>query len=255
MNYKNIVKAIFIKRENRFAAWVNIDGDEVRVHVKNTGRCRELLISGCTVYLEDFSGRMRNRKMRYSLIAVAKERGNKTPLLINMDSQAPNKAVYEALKELSDDAAECSRLTLPDMEKAPMVIKPERKFGESRLDFYLETRGKDGRGSEGAFVEVKGVTLEENGIARFPDAPTERGLKHIKELIKAVQKGYKAYIIFVVQMKEIYVLKPNYETHPEFGEALKRAANEGVHVIAYDCKVTPNSLVIDEPVEVELSQA
>ena len=259
MDYRNIVKARFIKRENRFVALVSIgDGGqstekgEVKVHVRNTGRCKELLVPGCTVYLEDFSGRMGNRKMRYSLVAVEKERAQGGPLLINMDSQAPNKVVHEALKELSSGEGSRRRLILPGMEGVPVLIRPERKFGSSRLDFYVETGCGDPGECVKAFIEVKGVTLEENGVARFPDAPTERGLKHVNELIEAVKKGYRAYIVFIVQMKGVHVVEPNYETQPEFGKALKKAESEGVHIAAYDCAVRPDSLKIDRPLKVDL---
>lgn len=234
MKYEKIVKANFIERENRFVGRVLLkDGREAKVHVKNTGRCRELLVPGCTVYLEDFAGRMGSRKMQYSLIAV--EKGS---LLINMDSQAPNKVVQEALENGS--------LRLPGMGDLS-VIRPETKFGRSRFDFYVEAAPQ-----AKAFIEVKGVTLEENGFARFPDAPTERGLKHINELIEAAKEGYGAYIIFVIQMKGMHTFGPNYYTQPEFGQALAKAEKAGVKILAHDCKVTPDSLVLDAPVDINL---
>lgn len=234
MKYEKTIRAEFIERENRFIATVQFEnGDIVKVHVKNTGRCKELLVPGCTVYLEDFEGRMGTRKMQYSLIAVEKGK-----LLINMDSQAPNKVVKEAL--------ESGRIILPGMEKCYNVIKPEKTYGNSRFDFYVES------GQEKAFIEVKGVTLEESGFARFPDAPTERGLKHINELVEAAEAGYRAYIIFVIQMKEMHTFGPNYDTQPEFGKALIRAEKAGVNILAYDCTVESDSLMIDSQVKIEL---
>lgn len=266
MKYGKTVKAEFIERENRFVASVRLeDGQHVKVHVKNTGRCRELLVPGCTVYLEDFHGRMGSRKMKYSLVAVEKMNGTcddvarwgSDTLLINMDSQAPNKVVQEALEE--------SRLVLPGFEplsennQVPLysLIRPETKYGDSRFDFYVERTGdEEGLGDEGhtrkAFIEVKGVTLEEGGFARFPDAPTERGLKHINGLIDAVDEGYRAYVIFVIQMKTIHAFGPNYDTQPEFGEALIRAEEAGVQILAFDCNVRPEGLQLDSRVEISL---
>lgn len=296
MKYQNIVKAKFIERENRFVATALVDvdsagnfcGEPVKVHVKNTGRCKELLIPGVTVYLEDFEGRMGNRKMRYSLIAVEKqietadEQGNaKTEtLLINMDSQAPNKVVQEALlsgklrlagleqglaeqkpteqktvEQRTDQQSPALNSTAGDSGK--LMVKPEYTYGNSRFDFYVEASAGDSQTKAAhtkAFIEVKGVTLENNGFARFPDAPTERGLKHIEELIKAVDDGYDAYIIFVIQMKKIHTFGPNYETHPAFGKALQKAAKKGVQIIAYDCEVGADSLVLDSPVPIDLSR-
>ncbi|MBQ3465625.1 MAG: DNA/RNA nuclease SfsA [Firmicutes bacterium] len=267
MKYEKIVEAKFIERENRFVARAGIgegdDAESVKVHVKNTGRCRELLVPGSTVYLEDFEGRMGSRRMRYSLVAVEKKVGApEGKLLINMDSQAPNKVVHEALADgrirlsgLSDASGSGSNLTL---------IKPEVKYGDSRFDFYVEAGESIEQGKsksleperalepKRAFIEVKGVTLEEDGHARFPDAPTERGIKHINELIRARREGYLAYIIFVVQMKGMKDVSPNYDTHPEFGDALAKAAEAGVSILAYDCKVTPDSLAIDRQIEFKL---
>ncbi len=267
MKYQNIVKAKFIERENRFVATALVDVDSagnfcgapVKVHVKNTGRCKELLIPGVTVYLEDFEGRMGSRKMRYSLIAVEKhietadEHGNakRETLLINMDSQAPNKVVQEAL--LSGKL----RLAGIDQRLAELVVKPEYTYGNSRFDFYVEAPAGDSQTEAirtKAFIEVKGVTLETDGFARFPDAPTERGLKHIEELIKAAVEGYDAYIIFVIQMKKIHTFGPNFKTHPAFGKALQKAAEKGVQILAYDCEVTADSLVLDSPVSIDLSE-
>ncbi|MEG2298782.1 MAG: DNA/RNA nuclease SfsA, partial [Anaerovoracaceae bacterium] len=201
MKYKNIIEGRFIERPNRFVAIVQINGIVEKVHVKNTGRCKELLIEGAKVYLEDFYGRMGTRKMRYSLIGV-----DKGQIKVNMDSQAPNKMVEEALED--------GRICLPEMGKLT-VIKREKTYGDSRFDFYLE----DDKGCK-AFLEVKGVTLEKNRVAMFPDAPTERGVKHVKGLMRAVYEGYKGYVVLVIQMKGISHFTPNYETHKAFGEVL-----------------------------------
>lgn len=233
MMYKNIVPAKFLSRPNRFVANVKIKGIETAVHVKNTGRCRELLLPDSNVYLEDFSENPRNRKLMYDLIAV--EKGD---LLINMDSQAPNKVVREALENGVIQLPEMDRLTL---------IRPETVFGDSRFDFYIE----DENGKKG-FIEVKGVTLENEGIAAFPDAPTERGIKHINELIAAKNSGYSAYILFVVQMSGMKYLIPNDDTHKAFGDALRLAHSCGVNVLAYECEVEPNRLEVTGEISVKL---
>lgn len=233
MKYENIVKGKFIERPNRFVAEVEIDGRRVRTHVKNTGRCKELLVSGAVVYLEDFDGRMGNRKMRYSLIAV--EKGN---LLVNMDSQAPNKICEEGLLS--------GVINLPGMAELS-VVQREKTYGNSRFDFYLE----DVNGKRG-WLEVKGVTLEEQAIASFPDAPTERGTKHVMEMTKAVREGFAGYILFIVQMKGMKCIKPNDEHDPDFGRELRRAAASGVNVLAWDCLVEPSEIKADERVEVIL---
>ncbi|MCI8648044.1 MAG: DNA/RNA nuclease SfsA [Firmicutes bacterium] len=233
MKYRNITEGIFIDRPNRFVAKVMIQGKEEKVHVKNTGRCKELLTPDAKVYLEDYIERMGTRKLRYSLIGVEKE-----GLLINMDSQAPNQVVREALLGRT--------LLLPDMDKLE-AVKAETMYGKSRLDFYVE----DEKGQKG-FVEVKGVTLEENGVVRFPDAPTERGLRHMEELIKARREGYLTYILFVVQMKGVLYFEPNDKTHLAFGEMLRKADKSGVFVLAYDCRVTRDSMALDEPVDIKL---
>lgn len=237
MKYEKIIKAKFLERPNRFVAIADVQGKPEKVHVKNTGRCRELLIPGATVYLEDFGERMGSRKMRYSLIAVEKAVADGY-LLINMDSQAPNKVVKEALMD--------GRLLLPEMGKITYV-KPEAKYGDSRLDFFL----RDEEGNE-AYAEVKGVTLEEDGIAAFPDAPTERGIKHLLELKNAIKEGKKAYAIFVIQMKGVEKFKPNDRTHKAFGDALRMVVSEGVIPVAIDCIVTEDSLVTDKDVEIVL---
>lgn len=219
----------FISRPNRFIAKVEVNGREETVHVKNTGRCRELLVTGCEVYLSESDNP--DRKTRYDLIAVLK---NGT-LLINMDSQAPNHAVKEWL--LSGGIFGIGA-----------DVRSEVRYGGSRFDFYVEKDGKR------AFIEVKGVTLENGGIAMFPDAPTERGVKHIRELMKCIDDGYEAYLLFVVQMKGVREVRPNYATHREFGEALKEAAAKSVKIMAVDCIVTPDSISIDAPVRVELCE-
>jgi len=226
MWYQQVKEGIFRSRPNRFIAHVEIDGQTEICHVKNTGRCRELLVPGAAVWLEQAANPMRRTK--YDLIAVKK--GN---LLINMDSQAPNKvfAEWAAAGRFWDGV---------------QTIRPEFTYGGSRFDFRIETDGYVG------FVEVKGVTLEENGEARFPDAPTERGIKHLRELTKAVSEGYRAAVFFVIQMKGVTCFRPNDATHPAFGAALREAAAAGVDIYAYDCIVKGDSLTIDAPVPVVL---
>lgn len=227
MKYKTMVPGIFLRRPNRFVAHVEIDGQEEIVHVKNTGRCRELLPPGARVWCEKSDNP--NRKTKYDLITV--EKGH---YLINMDSQAPNAAVKEWL-----EAGGMGKWEL---------IRPEKTFGASRFDFYLERDGK------GMFLEVKGVTLEEEGVCRFPDAPTDRGAKHLRELIQAREAGYDAGVLFVIQMKPVKYLRPNDETDPQFGAALRQAAAAGVQVMAVDCHVTEDSMEIGDPVDVRLDK-
>ncbi len=233
MEYKKIVKGTFISRPNRFIAKVLINGIENTVHVKNTGRCKELLVEGATVYLEDFGENMGTRKLRYSLIAVVKN-----DLLINMDSYAPNIVVREALYDRS--------LTLPNMSELCYII-PESTYGNSRLDFYVE----DKDGNKG-FVEVKGVTLESDGVVSFPDAPTLRGVRHINELCEIVNQGYNAYIIFVVQMDKAKYFTPNDLCHSEFGMALRKAEKSGVNILALSCTVAPNTLELKDSIPIKL---
>ena len=223
MKYSNIVKGKFISRPNRFIARVDIAGVEHTVHVKNTGRCKELLVPGCTVFLEKSDNP--NRKTLYDLIAVIK--GDR---VINMDSQAPNAVFRRWIKKQLPNA----------------TVKREITYKDSRFDCYIETE------TDKIFVEVKGVTLEENGYVRFPDAPTERGIKHINGLIDAVNNGYKAAVFFVIQMEDVISFSPNYDTQPRFGQALKNAEAAGVKILAYSCKVTPDSLEIDKQVPVIL---
>lgn len=226
MRYGEVKRGRFLARPNRFVAHVELEGERVVCHVKNTGRCRELLTSGAAVYLE----RAENpaRKTPYDLIAV--EKGD---LLINMDAQAPNKVFGEW--------AAAGRF-LPGLT----ALRPEFTWEDSRFDFRLE----DHLGP--CFVEVKGVTLEQDGLALFPDAPTERGVKHLRGLRRAVEQGYRAAVFFVVQMKGPRLFRPNDGTHPAFGQALREAAAAGVGVYAWDCAVTPESLTLDAPVDVAL---
>lgn len=227
MRYSNIQKAEFIRRPNRFIAHVLMDGEEVICHVKNTGRLKELLLPGATVFLEE-SDNM-TRKTRFDLVCVL--RGDE---IVNIDSQAPNQAVGEWLRAggLFADVSH---------------VKAEARYGDSRFDFYVES--SSGRK---AFLEVKGVTLLQDRIARFPDAPTTRGVKHIGELVKCLEDGYEAYILFLLEMKGSKWMEPNDATHPAFGKALREAAEKGVKILAYDCLVTPESLEVDKKVEVRL---
>lgn len=227
MTYENIVEGRFIDRPNRFIAHVEINGEERVVHVKNTGRCKELLVPGAVVYLE--KSKNPDRSTEYDLIAVKK--GNR---IINMDSQIPNKVVAEWLEKGS---------FFHDL----VSLRPETTYGNSRFDFYVETK------SEKVFVEVKGVTLEEEGVVRFPDAPSDRALKHVEELIKAKEAGYRAILVFLVQMKGVKWFTANVDTQPEFGEALERAASAGVEIYAYDCEVTPSTITMNEQIPIALS--
>ena len=231
MKYSNIIKGEFISRPNRFIANVKIENEIHTVHVKNTGRCKELLVPNCTVYLSGSDNP--NRKTKYDLIAVEKERKNKPPLLINMDSQIVNYVAEEWLKESGFFGKNAA-------------IRREVTFGKSRFDFFIETENQK------TFLEIKGVTLEKDGIALFPDAPTERGLKHINELIEAKRKGYSSYILFVIQMKEITEFSPNSETHMEFAKSLKKAEEKGVKIMAMDCDVSPDEIKISKEVKIHL---
>lgn len=230
MKYKNVIKARFLSRPNRFIAFCEVDGEKETVHVKNTGRCRELLVPDATVYLEVSDNP--ERKTKFDLIAVEKvtERG---VLIINMDSQAPNAAAYEWMVSGS-------------LFGEGATVRREVTYGKSRFDLYVE------QGERRAFVEVKGVTLEKDGVASFPDAPTERGIKHMNELAASLSDGYEAYILFVVQMKGICSFTPNDETHKAFSDALREARAKGVTVLAYDCAVSPDEMVIDAPIEIKL---
>lgn len=214
MKYENIVEGKFISRPNRFIAQVEIEGVETTVHVKNTGRCRELLLPGRTVYLE--KAKNPDRKTPYDLIAVD------TPIgIINIDSQAPNAVVKEWLLKQDYD-----------------VVHPEYKYGNSRIDFYME------KGDDKYLMEVKGCTLIKDGIGYFPDAPTERGVKHLRELAVATKLGYKARVAFVIQVENVSEVRPNTETHPEFGVALQEAIDAGVEVLCLMCSVKSDELTI-----------
>ena len=227
MEYRHIVQGVFQNRPNRFIAHVELDGQVQVCHVKNTGRCRELLVPGARVWLEESANPA--RKTRYDLVAVEKARPE-GPLLINMDAQAPNQVFGEWAQAHFD-------LTL---------LRPETVFGDSRFDFYWESPEKRG------FWEVKGVTLEEDGVARFPDAPTLRGVKHLEELARARQAGYEAGVCFVVQMAGMDHVEPNDFTHPEFGAALRRASGAGVEVLALSCAVEPCRLTAGGTIPVSL---
>ena len=216
MKYNNITPGIFLKRPNRFIAEVEIDGQKETVHVKNTGRCRELLIPGCEVWLTEPG--TPGRKTKYDLVAVRKSSG----VLFNIDSQAPNKVVKEWLETMDYDR-----------------VVPEYTYGDSRIDFYME------RGKEKFLMEVKGCTLEVDGVGYFPDAPTERGVKHIRELIKAKEAGFNAILAFVIQMDGVMEVRPNIEMHPEFGEAMNDAETAGVEILFLTCHVEPDKLEIN----------
>ena len=230
MRYKVILPATFLRRPNRFVAQVLLDGKEETVHVKNTGRCRELLREGATVYLAKADNP--ERKTKYDLIAVEKVSPDQTRL-INMDSQIVNDVAEEWLKQgaLFSPAA---------------TVRREVRYSTSRFDFYIED------GDRRAYLEVKGVTLERDGLASFPDAPTERGVKHLRELIACKEAGLEAYVLFIVQMKGIRHLCPNDETHPAFGATLRAAAEAGVSILAVDCIITPDSVKADQPIPVVL---
>ncbi len=229
MKYKKVIEAIFLKRPNRFIAHVLINGVEEIVHVRNTGRCRELLIANAKVILEDCSHNL-NRKTKYSLIAVWKDN-----MLVNMDSQIPNAAVFEAINE--NRIAGLENLS---------HIKREVTFGNSRFDIYFESETDKG------FIEVKGVTLEDNNIAMFPDAPTERGAKHILEMMEVVKQGYRGIIFFLFQMKGPSSFRPNYEMDKIFSDALKLASENGVEILVYDSIVNKDEIIVDKSIEMEI---
>ena len=226
MKYERIEKGRFLERPNRFIAYVEIFGKTETVHVKNTGRCAELLVPGATVYVQKTDNP--ERKTQWDLIAVEKE-----SRIINMDSQIPNKVVEEWIRK-------------GNLFPNASLIRPETTYGNSRFDLYVEVDGRQ------IFMEIKGVTLEEDGVVRFPDAPTERGVKHVDELAKAVQDGYEAYLFFVVQMSNVKYLAPNRKTHAAFGEAMDRAKAQGVNILAYACQVSEDSIEITEEVPVIL---
>ena len=230
MKYNNIVVAKFIERVNRFISKCELNNEIITVHVKNTGRCKELLVEGNTVYLEYFPNT--TRKTAYDLISV-----NKNGRLINMDSQVPNKVVYETLISGRDILEIGSPLT---------HVKPETTYNNSRFDIYAESNDIK------IFTEIKGVTLEKENIALFPDAPTERGIKHIHELVDAKKDGYKTFIFFLVQMENVTHFTPNYEMQKEFGDALKEAEAAGVKILCYDSIITEDSITMNNPVKIIL---
>ena len=223
MTYTRISKAKFLSRPNRFIAYAELDGRIEKCHVKNTGRCRELLVEGCTVYLAHASNSQ--RKTRFDLVAV-----EKNGMLINMDSYAPNLAVGDFLPKLFPESR----------------IRAEYTHGNSRFDFYIEDKNRK------ILLEVKGVTLENEGIVMFPDAPTERGAKHVTELAESIGEGYEAYLFFVVQMKGVKYFTLNDKTDRKFADAVRNAAKAGVKILAYDCDVTPEKMEISERVEIRL---
>lgn len=226
MIYENILPAVFVDRPNRFIAHVELNGRLEVCHVKNTGRCRELLIPGCRVYVQHQPSP--TRKTAYDLIAV--EKGER---LLNMDANAPNRVFNEYVR--------AGRFL-----REWSVIRPETTHGDSRFDFYLESPGHR------LFAEVKGVTLEDDGVMRFPDAPTERGVKHLEGLARCVQEGYEAWAVFVIQTENVRWMEPNRRTHPAFADALRQAAQAGVHLLALDCHTEPDRLEIRRPVEIRL---
>lgn len=227
MKYNSTVTGKFISRPNRFIAMVEVNGNTVRCHVKNTGRCKEILMEGAEVVLVPSDNG--SRTTAYDLVAVYKG-----DLLINIDSQAPNAAAIESIGKIIGSAD---------------LIKPEYSIGDSRIDIYAEVSGRK------HLMEVKGVTLEKNGIVLFPDAPTERGVKHVRELTKAAGEGYVSSVIFVVQMERADYFEPNYDMHMEFGLALEEAASAGVSVRAFKCRVTPGSMELDSEIPVILGHS
>lgn len=228
MKYKKISKGIFLDRPNRFIAHVEIQGATETVHVKNTGRCKELLLPGAEVVLEESQNP--NRKTKFDLVCVKK--GSRW---INMDSQLPNQAAEEWILK-------------GGLFPEKITLKREKKYGNSRFDLYVESEKRK------AFIEVKGVTLEEQNIVRFPDAPTERGVKHIEELIRCMEDGYEAYLLFVIQMQGVEEFRSNWEMHEKFGEVLSLAEEKGVRILAYDCLVTEDTMEISFPVPVNLKK-
>ena len=221
MRYERVTTGTFISRPNRFIAYVDVDGTVEKCHVKNTGRCKEILVPGTKVFLYDSNNP--SRKTRYDLIAAYKG-----DTLINIDSQAPNAAFKEFIP-------------ISGLFGTEPKVYPEYTHGDSRFDFYMED------GDRKCFVEVKGVTLENEGVCSFPDAPTERGLKHLKGLEQASKEGYECYVAFIVQMKGMTCFMPNYATHEEFGRVLQEVHESGVRILVYDCQVTSDTMTVDKP--------
>ena len=232
MDYVNVIPATFLARPNRFLAEVEVNGCKETVHVKNTGRCHELLVPGCRVWLAASSNPA--RKTKYDLIAAEKAGSGKPPMLVNLDSQVVNDAAEEWLRQ--------SALFGKDA-----VIRREVTWGNSRFDFYIES------GKRKIFLEVKGCTLERDGICLFPDAPTARGVKHLHELAACLDEGYEAYLLIVIQMQPVRAFRPNDETDPDFGRALREAAEKGVRILAMDCRIKPDSICLCHPVPVQLT--
>ncbi len=226
MRYEHIVTGTFISRPNRFIAMVDVSGTVERCHVKNTGRCRELLVPGAEVYLSVSDNP--SRSTAYDLVAVMK--GDR---LVNMDSQIPNDTAAEGLVHIPFFSDVTS-------------IRREFTYGDSRIDIMAESPGHK------YLVEVKGVTLEDNGVVRFPDAPTERGVKHVRELMRSIDDGYVPCLLFVIQMDDVLYFEPNRATDPAFADALKEAKEAGVNIFAYTCSVNPDSMVLKDPVEVRI---
>lgn len=226
MQYDNMIPAIFLDRPNRFIANIEIDGLRQVAHVKNTGRCKEILTPGARVWVRENSDP--HRKTRFDVITA-----QKNERMINIDASAPNAAVKEWLPESG-------------LFRQISLIRPETTFGRSRFDFYIEGDGRR------MFMEVKGATLEDRGVVRFPDAPTERGLKHIKELEASLAGGFDACVLFVIQMKNVEYFEPNSATHEAFADALYQAHRAGVRILARDCRITPDSMEIADPVPVRL---
>lgn len=231
MKYANIRCAQFIRRLNRFTAMIEWQGEQHLAHVKNTGRLQELLLPGAVIYVQEHQDPA--RKTKFSLIAVEQDQQ-----IINIDSQVPNAVAYEAL--------ESGRLTLPELRGPYSRIQRERCYGSSRFDLYLET------GEQRAFMEVKGVTLKQDGEARFPDAPTTRGIKHIEELIKAKEDAYLAYLLFIVQRQDCPFFAPNIAMHPELAAALQLASANGISLLAYDCLVAQDSIALRQEIPIRL---
>lgn len=238
MKYTDVKEGVFLQRPNRFIAYVSIDGAEEICHVKNTGRCGELLVPQAKVYVQE--SLKQHRKTKYDLIAVEKQEPDGTCRTINMDSQVPNQVVREWIQKGNF----LSNITL---------CKPEVKCGESRLDFYLERADKHTERIEKIFLEVKGVTLENDGVVSFPDAKSERAVRHVKELMRLKEAGYEAYVMFVIQMRNVKFFEPNDIRHKEFGQILRQAEKAGVHLLAYACDVTPDSIDISDKVDIKLS--
>ena len=226
-----VIPARFISRPNRFIALVDVNGRTETVHVKNTGRCRELLIPGATVYLA--AAENPARKTPYDLIAVDKILSDGRTVTVNMDSQAPNAIAAEWLP-------------VSGLFPETATIRREVTHGDSRFDFCIQTADTT------AYLEVKGCTLEQDGVALFPDAPTERGIKHIRELSALAREGCPAYILFIIQMKGTHTFRPNDATHKAFGDALREANAAGVHILAVDCRVIPGTVTVDGYIPVEL---